>query len=70
MGAGAGAHPWDGDSPLKIHHSIEFKHQFISGRPPLGEILYPPLIAVLMYQLNVCSLVMPYCLFLIHLIFL
>ena len=43
MGAGAGAHPWDGDSPLKIYHSIAFKHQFITRRPPLGEILYPPL---------------------------
>ena len=39
----AGVHPWDEDSPLKICHSIAFKHQFITGRPPLGEILYPPL---------------------------
>ena len=43
VGAGAGAHPWDGDSP---YHSIAFKHQFITGRPPLGEILYPPLTTV------------------------
>ena len=32
VGAGAGAHPWDGDSPLKIYHSIAFKH---TRRPPL-----------------------------------
>ena len=43
MGAGAGAHPWDGDAPLKIYLSIAFKHQFIIGRHPPGEILYPPL---------------------------
>ena len=43
VGARAGAHPWDGGSPLKIYHSKVFKHQFITGRPPLGEILYPPL---------------------------
>ena len=43
MGARVGAHPWDGISPFKIHYSIAFEHQFITGRPPLGEILYPPL---------------------------
>ena len=43
MGAGARAHPWGGVSPSKMHYSISFKHQFIIGRPPLGEILYPPL---------------------------
>ena len=36
-GAGAGAHPWDGPTPLKIHwHSIAFKHQSITGRPFSG----------------------------------
>ena len=44
VGAGAGAHPWSGVSPFKMHYSIAFKYQFITGRPPLGEILYPPLI--------------------------
>ena len=44
VGAGAGAHPWNGVSPFKIHHTMAFGHQFIIGRPPLGEILYPPLI--------------------------
>ena len=39
----AGAHPWDGDAPLKIHYSIPFKHRSITERPPLGEIVYPPL---------------------------
>ena len=46
VGAGAGAHPWGGVSPFKIHYSIAFKHQSITGRPPLGEILYPPLTAL------------------------
>ena len=36
-------HPWRGAAPFKMHHSITFKHQFITGRPPLGNILYPPL---------------------------
>ena len=44
VGAGAGAHPWGGVPPFKMHYSIVFKHQFIIGRPPLGEILYPPLL--------------------------
>ena len=44
VGARAGAHPWDGDSPFEIHWSIAFKHQSIIGRPPLGEILRPPLV--------------------------
>ena len=44
VGAGARAHPWGGVSPFKMHYSIAFKHQFIIGRPPLGEILYPPLV--------------------------
>ena len=43
VGAGAGAYPWDGAATFKIHHAIAFKDQFITGRPPLGEILYPPL---------------------------
>ena len=43
MGAGAGAHPWGGVTPLKMHDSIAFMHQSIIGRPPLGEILHPPL---------------------------
>ena len=43
MGAGAGAHPWYGVSLCKIHYSIAFKHQSVTGRPPLGEILYLPL---------------------------
>ena len=45
VGAGASAHLWDGEAPFKIHHSIAFKHQFITGRPPLREILYPSLSA-------------------------
>ena len=45
VGARVGAHPWDGAaSPFKIHYSIASKHQSITGRHPLGEILYPPLI--------------------------
>ena len=43
MGAGARAHPWGGFSLFKMHYSISFQHQSITGRPPLGEILYPPL---------------------------
>ena len=43
VGAGARAHPWEGVSPFKMLYSIAFKHQSIIGRPPLGEILYPPL---------------------------
>ena len=43
VGVGARAHLWGGVSPFKMHYSIAFKHQFIIGRPPLGEILYPPL---------------------------
>ena len=43
VGAGARAHPWDEVSPLKMHYLIAFKRQSINGRPPLGEILYPPL---------------------------
>ena len=42
-GAGAHAHPWNGGAPFKIHHSIIFKHQFITGRPPLEDILHPTL---------------------------
>ena len=41
---GVGAYPWDEDAPFNIHHSIAFKHLSITGRPPLGEILHPPLI--------------------------
>ena len=52
MGAGARAHPWDGVSPFKMHYSIAFKHQSITGRPPLGEILYPPLIVRLWRSYN------------------
>ena len=40
VGAGARAHPWGGVLPLKMHYSTAFKH----GRPPLGEILYPPVV--------------------------
>ena len=40
-GAGARAHPWEGGTPFKIHNSIAFIHQSITGRHPLGEILYP-----------------------------
>ena len=43
VGAGARAHPRDEVSPFKMHYSIAFKRQSITGRPPLGEILYPPL---------------------------
>ena len=43
VGAGARAHPRGGVSPFKMQYSIAFKHQSITGRPPLGEILYPPL---------------------------
>ena len=44
VGDGAGAHPWGRVSPCKIYFSIAFKHQSITGRRPLGEILYPHLI--------------------------
>ena len=44
VGAGAGAHPWDGVSPFKMHYSAAFKHQFITGHPLLGELLHPPLV--------------------------
>ena len=40
---GPRAHPWDGVLPFKMHYSIAFKRRSIAGRPPLGEILYPPL---------------------------
>ena len=43
MAVRAGAHPWDGVAPFKIHYSIAFKHPSVTGRLPLGEILYPPL---------------------------
>ena len=43
VGAGSRAHPWGGVSPFKMHYSKAFKDQFITGFPPLGEILYPPL---------------------------
>ena len=43
VGAGARAHPWGGVSPFKMHYLTAFEHQSITGRPPLGEILYPPL---------------------------
>ena len=43
LGAEVGTHPWDGPAPFKIHHSMTFNHQSITGRPPLGGILYPPL---------------------------
>ena len=43
MGARADAHPWGEVSSFKMHYSKAFKRQFITGRPPLGEILYPPL---------------------------
>ena len=39
VGAGARANPWGGVSPFEMHYSIAFKHQFITVRPPLGEIL-------------------------------
>ena len=29
--------------PVKIHYLIAFRHQSITGRPALEEILYPPL---------------------------
>ena len=47
VGAGAHAHPWDGDSPFKfkMHYSITFEYQSITGPPPLGKILYPPLVS-------------------------
>ena len=44
MGAGARAHPRDGAPPFKMHYSIAFEHHSIIERPPLGEILYPPLV--------------------------
>ena len=49
VGARAGAHPWDGVTPLKIRYSIAFKHQSVTGRPPLGEILYPPLLTTYLH---------------------
>ena len=32
--ARVGAHPWDGETPFKINHSIAFKHQSITGPLP------------------------------------
>ena len=29
VGTRAGTHPWDGETPFKIHHSIAFKHRSI-----------------------------------------
>ena len=46
--------PGNGVSPLKIRYSIAFKHQSVTGRPPLGEILYPPLVIFLLF-VSVCS---------------
>ena len=50
VGAGARAHPWEWVSPFKMHYSIAFKHQSITGRPPLGEILYPPLSTLIFFK--------------------
>ena len=47
IGWAVGTYPWDGISPFKIHYSIAFKHQFVTWRPALEEILYPPLTVVL-----------------------
>ena len=44
---GRAPHPWGGVLPFKMHYSIAFKHQSITGRPPLGEILYPPLVVAI-----------------------
>ena len=52
VGAGARAHPWGWVSPLKMHYTIAFKRQSIFGRPPLGEILYPPLQCVVEWPLS------------------
>ena len=39
VGAGARAHPWDGDAPFEIAFKVQTPvHHW---RPPLGEILYP-----------------------------
>ena len=50
MGARAGAHPWDGFLSFKMHYSTVFKHQLVTGRPLLGEILYPPLAGARRHQ--------------------
>ena len=55
VGAGARAHPWGAVSPLKMNYSIAFKHQSITGRPPLGEILYPPLFSIIFFIYSRCN---------------
>ena len=50
----SGADP--GVSPFKMHYSIAFKCQSITGRPPVGEILYPPLVLWYGYQIAVLCL--------------
>ena len=37
--AGACAHLWSGVSPFKMNYLIAYKHQSITGHPPLREIL-------------------------------
>ena len=44
QGVGAGARaPTPGKEFHHLKCTIQFKHQSITGRPPLGEILYLPL---------------------------
>ena len=43
VGAGAGAHPLDRSDTIT---DTEFEHQSITGRPPMGELLHPPLLSL------------------------
>ena len=64
-GADPGGGRWGGRPPLGRRDTIKdtpfnnvielvlecsFKHQFITGRPPLEEILYPPLVVCTIYS--------------------
>ena len=57
-GADPGGGRWGARLPLalgrsftiQMHYSIAFKHQSITGRPPLGEIPYPPLTRTAIYD--------------------
>ena len=40
----ARANSWDRGAPFKISYSVVFQHQPITGRPPLGKILYLPVL--------------------------
>ena len=43
---------WGGVSPFKMHHFKALMHQSITGRPALGEILYPLPITIMCRYVN------------------